>query len=416
MKIVFLHQNIPGQYKHLARVFGADPKNEVYFVSKPKAVEIPGVKKITYKLHREQNKDIHHYLASVESAVLYGQAVARAMVGLRNTGFKPDVICAHPGWGESLFVKDVFPDAALLNYFEFYYHSSGSDVGFDPDYKVTLNDLCRIRVKNTNNLLSLEACDAGVSPTRWQRKQFPPEYLYKIAQIHEGIDTKIAAPNPDAKVKLPDGRVLTRNDEVVTYVARNLEPYRGFPSFMRAVPEICRRRPNAHIVIVGGDGVSYGRKLPKGETYRAQMLKEVKIDPGRVTFAGYLPYEKFLRILQASSVHVYLTYPFVLSWSMLEAMSIGCLVIGSDTPPVTEVLADGKNGLLVDFYSPQQIAERIDEVLDHKDRMARIRKAARETILERYELNNCLKKHVKLIKQLASGKLPSVSRPIKVPA
>ena len=414
MKILFLHQNMPGQYKHLARVFGADPKNEVYFISKPKPVEIPGVKKITYKLHREQNKDIHHYLAPAESAVLYGQAVARVLMDLRKTGFKPDVVCAHPGWGEAMFVKDVFPDAPLLNYFEFYYHSSGSDVGFDPEYNVTLNDLCRIRVKNMNNLLSLEACDAGVSPTRWQRKQFPAEFLYKIAQIHDGIDTKIAAPNPGAKIQLPNGKQLGRDDEIVTYVARNLEPYRGFPTFMRAVPEICRRRPNAHIVIVGGDGVSYGRKLPKGQTFRAKMLKEVKIDPERVHFAGYLPYDKFLKILQASSVHIYLTYPFVLSWSMLEAMSAGCLVIGSDTAPVTEVISDGKNGLLVDFFSPKQIAERIDEVLDHKDRMARIRKAARDTILERYDLDMCLKKHVKLIKSLAAGKLPSVSRPLKV--
>jgi len=416
MKIIFMHQNIPGQYKHLARVYGADPKNEVYFVTKPKAVEIPGVKKITYNLHREQNKEIHHYLAPIEGAVLYGQAVARTLVTLKNTGFKPDIICAHPGWGEALFVKDVFPDTALLSYFEFYYRSSGSDVGFDPEYQVTLNDLCRIRTKNTNNLLSLEACDAGISPTRWQRKQFPAEFLYKIAQIHDGVDTDAAKPNPKVKLRLSNGRMLGHEDEVVTYVARNLEPYRGFPSFMRAIPEICRRRPNAHIIIVGADGVSYGRKLPKGETYRKKMLNEVKVDPERVHFAGYVPYDKFLKILQVSSAHIYLTYPFVLSWSMLEAMSSGCLVIGSDTQPVTEVITDGKNGLLVDFYSPQQIAERIDEVLNHKDRMARIRKAARETILERYDLNKCLKKQMKLIRSLAEGKYPSVSRPIKVPA
>lgn len=416
MKIIFMHQNMPGQYKHLARVFGADPKNEVYFVTKPKNVEIPGVKKITYKLHRQPNKDIHHYLHPIESAVLYGQAVARQLLALRKTGFRPDIMCAHPGWGESLFAKDVFPETPLLNYFEFYYHSSGSDVGFDPEIDITLNDLCRIRTKNLNNLLSLEACDAGVSPTRWQRKQFPPEYLYKIAQIHEGIDMDVAKPNPGAKIRLPNGKLLTRDDEVVTYVARNLEPYRGFPTFMRAIPEICRRRPNAHIIIVGGDGVSYGRKLPKGQTYRQKMLKEVEIDRERVHFAGYLPYDKFLKILQTSSVHVYLTYPFVLSWSMLEAMSIGCLVIGSDTPPVTEVIADGKNGLLVDFFSPERIAARVDEVLSHKDRMKSIRKAARQTVLERYELTKCMKKQIKLIRQLAGGKLPSVSRPIKVPA
>jgi glycosyltransferase involved in cell wall biosynthesis len=416
MKILFMHQNIPGQYKHLARIFGADAKNTVYFVTKPKAVEIPGVKKVTYKLHRDVQKDIHHYIAPLESAVLYGQAVARVLLAVKNSGFTPDIICAHPGWGEALYVKDVYPDVPLLSYFEFYYRSKGSDVGFDPEIEVTLNDYCRVRTKNTSNLLSLEACDAGISPTRWQRKQFPPEYLYKIAQIHDGIDTNLAAPNKEARVDLPNGNTLTRNDEVVTYVARNLEPYRGFPVFMHAIPEICRRRPNAQILIVGGDGVSYGRRLPKGETYRAKMLSEVKIDPARVHFLGYMPYEKFLKVLQISSVHVYLTFPFVLSWSMLEAMAAGCLVIGSDTPPVTEVITDGKNGLLVDFFSPKQIAERIDEVLNHKDGMAHLRRAARETVLERYELQSCLKKQIKLIKSLADGKIPSMTRPIKVPA
>ena len=416
MKIVFMHQNIPGQYKHLARLFGADPKNEVYFVSKPKAVDIPGVNKVTYKLHRDPQKTTHHYIAPLENAVLFGQAAARALLELKKKGFTPDVICAHPGWGEALYVKDVYPDVPLLNYFEFYYRASGSDVGFDPEIKIELNDYCRIRTKNTNNLLSLESCDAGVSPTRWQRKQFPKEYLYKISLIHDGIDTEIAVPDKNAVLQLPNGKVLKKGDEVVTYVARNLEPYRGFPIFMRAIPEICRMRPNAQIVIVGGDGVSYGRKLPKNETYRAKMLAEVKVDPARVHFVGYLPYDKFLKVLQISSAHIYLTYPFVLSWSMLESMSAGCLVIGSDTPPVTEVIADGKNGLLVDFFSSKQIAERINEVLSHKDQMAHIRRAARETILERYELSNCLKKHIKLIRTLAGGKLPTMANPIKIPA
>lgn len=416
MKIVFMHQNFPGQYKHLARVFGADPKNEVYFVSKPKSVEIPGVKKVTYKLHREPKKDMHHYVAPLESAVLFGQAAARALMELKKRGFTPDIICAHPGWGEALYTKDVYPSTPLLNYFEFYYRSSGSDVGFDPEIKIGLDDLCRIRTKNTNNLLSLESCDAGISPTRWQRKQFPKEYLYKISQIHDGIDTELCAPDKDARLELPNGKVLTRNDEVVTYIARNLEPYRGFPTFMRAVAEICRRRPNVQIVLVGGDSVSYGRRLAKGETYRAKMLAEVKIDPARVHFLGYIPYEKFLKVLKVSSAHVYLTYPFVLSWSMLEAMASGCVIIGSDTQPVTEVISDGKNGLLVDFFSPKQIADRVDEVLDHKDRMAHIRRQARETVLERYELSSCLKKHIKLIKSVADGKIPTMAKPVKLPA
>ncbi|MGB8273671.1 MAG: glycosyltransferase family 4 protein [Alphaproteobacteria bacterium] len=414
MKILFMHQNMPGQYKHLARLYAADSKNDVRFVTKRKGVEIPGVKKYVYDLHREGHKALHHYLKPLEGAVLYGQAAARTLFQLKKSGFVPDVICVHPGWGEALYVKDIYGEVPLLGYFEFYYHASGADVGFDPDTPVSLDDMCRIRTKNANNLLSLECCDAGVSPTKWQRSQFPEEFLYKIARIHDGIDTKVVAPDPAARLDLPNGKTVAAGDEVVTYVARNLEPYRGFPSFMHAAEEICRRRPKCQIVIVGGDGVSYGRRLASGETYRAKMLSEVKIDPARVHFLGNVPYDRFLKVLQVSAAHVYLTYPFVLSWSMLEAMGAGCLVVGSDTPPVTEVLSDGRNGLLVDFFKPKQIADRVGEALDHKDRMAAIRTRARATVVERYDLSMCLKKHKKLIGDLAAGKLPSVKKPVKV--
>jgi glycosyltransferase involved in cell wall biosynthesis len=416
MKILFMHQNFPGQFKHLARHFAVDAQNEVLFITRPKAVEIPGVTKHAYKLHRKPRRDIHHYVSHLESSVLYGQAAGRVMLSLKNKGYVPDVIVAHPGWGESLYTKDIYPDVPLLNYCEFYYLSSGSDVGFDPEIEVTVNDFCRIRTKNANNLLSLEACDAGLSPTKWQRDQFPREYAYKIALIHDGINTDVASPDPKAALQLPNGKTVTRKDEVVTYIARNLEPYRGFPVFMRAAEEICRRRPNCQIIVVGGDGVSYGRRPPKGQTYRSMALNEVTIDPERVHFLGWLAYERFLKVVQASSVHVYLTFPFVLSWSMLEMMSAEGLVIASATPPVTEIIEEGKNGLLFDFFDHKAIADRVDEVLDHKTQMAQIRKRARKTILERYELSACMKKQIELIQDLANGNRPSQEKPATPPA
>lgn len=416
MKILFIHQNFPGQFKHLARLLAADGRNEVRCVTKRKTVEIPGVEKYVYDLHRGPRREIHHYVRHLEGSVLYGQAAARVLVALKKDGYVPDVIFAHPGWGESLFVKDVYPSVPLLNYLEFYYRARGADVGFDPGTEVTLDESCRVRVKNANNLLSLEACDAGVSPTKWQRSQFPEKYLYKIALVHDGVDTGAARPDPDAELRLHGGKTLTRRDEVVTYAVRNLEPYRGFPVFMRAVEEICRRRPSCEIVIVGGDGVSYGRRLPKGQTYRAKALSEVTIDPDRVHFLGWVPYETFLKVVQVSSAHVYLTYPFVLSWSMLEAMSAGAVVIGSDTPPVAEIVEDGRNGLLVDFFSASDIADRVDEVLDHENRMAEIRERARDTIIERYELSECVRKQVRLLEDLANGSRPSLEQPAAIPA
>jgi len=205
-------------------------------------------------------------------------------------------------------------------------------------------------------------------------------------------------------LKLPDGRVISKDVELITYVSRNLEPYRGFHTVMRALPEILRRRPKAQVLMLGGDDVSYGRRLPAGETYRQKMLAEVPVDPARVHFLGRISYDGFVGVLRASAVHIYLTYPFVLSWSMLEAMSCGCLVIGSATPPVQEVIRDRENGLLVDFFSTQQIADRVEEVLDHPNRMQALRDAARQTIVERYDLRRvCLPQLADLLNRLVAG-------------
>ncbi len=412
MRLLFLHQNCPGQYKRLAPLMARTAGSQVVFITQPGKPDLPGVTKVEYKLARKPSKETHRYLRGFEDAVLHGQAVARAAISLRERGFRPDVICAHPSWGEALYVKDVFPRAKLIMFCEFYYRAEGSDVGFDPPRSPTVDDRCRVRTKNATHLLTLEQSNAGVAPTRWQRDQFPPEFLPRISVIHDGIDTAGVAPDPTATLELPDGRVLRASDEVVTYVARNLEPYRGFHIFMRALEESCRRRPNAHYIIVGGDGVSYGSALPDGQTYRAKLLSEVKIDERRVHFLGRLPYDRFLRVLQVSGAHVYLTYPFVLSWSMLEAMSAGCVVIGSATPPVEEVIEDGRNGLLVDFFSAEQIADRIDEVLAHKDRLADLRRQARKTVIERYELARCLQRHARLIRQVAAGaRVPASAAP-----
>ncbi len=407
MKILFAHQNFPAQYRYLAAHFGAAPENQVVAVAKRGDANIPGVRVLTYKPKREPTKDIHHYIREFENHILHGQAVAEILVKLRSSGFRPDIVCAHPGWGETLYIKDIFPKAPLLSYCEFFYRSAGSDVGFDPKNKPSLDTLCRVRTRNASLLVTLEACDHGIVPTRWQWQQHPPQFLSKISVIHDGIRTDLAIPKADAAFALPGAGTLTRADEVVTYVARNLEPYRGFPSFMQAAAIIARRRPKVRFIVVGGDEVSYGAKLPDGRSYREKMLSEVDIDRSRLHFLGRVPYEEFIRVLQVSSVHVYLTLPFVLSWSMLEAMSAGCLVAGSDTAPVTEVIRDGENGLLVDFFSPESIADAVDRVLDAPDRMATLRKRARQNIIAKYELKRCMAQQLALMRRLAGQTVPA---------
>ncbi|HYE00795.1 MAG TPA: glycosyltransferase family 4 protein [Alphaproteobacteria bacterium] len=414
MDYLFVHQNCPGQFKHLAPRLAARPDSRVAFISKPGRPTPPGVTKVEYKLGREPTPNLHRYLRNFEQAVIHGQAVARAALALKNSGFRPGLIYAHPGWGEALFLKDVFPDAKVLHFCEFYYHAHGADVGFEPGEAVSLDDEARLRIKNANNLMSLEACDWGISPTRWQWQQYPAEFRDRISVVFDGVDTAVCRPVPEASLTLPDGRVLRRGQEVVTYVARNLEPYRGFHVFMRAAAEIQRRRPEAQIVVVGGDQVSYGRGAPDGRTWRETLLDEVgpALDASRIHFLGWVPYERYLEVLRVSAAHVYLTYPFVLSWSMMEAMASECLIVGSATPPVMEVVEDGVNGLLTDFHDPAALAARVAEALAHPDRHAALRAAARRTVVERYALEDCIGRQLGVVDALLAGRRPDLPAPL----
>lgn len=411
MKALFVHQNMPGQYKHLAPALAERPGNEVVFVTKSEEARIPRVAKLVYKLAREPHRDIHNYVRGFEEQVLYGQAVVRTCLSLKEKGFVPDIICAHSGWGEALFLRDVFPTSRILVFCEFFYRSDGADVGFLPGTEPDINARCRTRCRNTHMLLSMEAADWGVTPTEWQWSLHPPEMRQRISVLHDGVDTDLCRPDPAAALTLPTGRTLTRDDEVVTYIARNLEPYRGFPVMMQAIAEIHRRRPKAEVVIVGGDGISYGSAPRDAPNWREKMLREVTIDPLRVHFLGRVPYQQFRQVIGVSQAHVYLTFPFVLSWSMLEAMATGCVVIGSRTSPVEEVIRDGDTGLLVDFMDAAGIADRVDAVLDHPDRMSEMRDRARKDIVARYDLRRvCLPGHVRMVEDLVAGRLPAQGR------
>lgn len=409
MNIIFIHQNFPGQYRHLVKQFLSDGQNRIVGICQSQA---PGVTdkafaqvlKSVYKPHREPAKTTHPYLKNVEKNIVTGQGVVRRLLDLRKKGFNPDLAFAHLGWGEALYFKDIFPDVPLIGYCEFYYHGNGADLGFDPEFPATIDDRMRVRTWNATQLISLASADICVSPTQWQKSLYPVEFRDKIQVIHEGINTEQVKPDREVALTLPDGMILTKDREVVTYTARGLEPYRGFHVFMRAAEEICRRRPKCHIIITGGDETRYGKKLPGGMSWREKMLKEVTINPARVHFMGYVPYKTHLKILQVSSAHVYLTVPFVLSWSMLEAMAAECVVIGSATPPVEEFIDDGRNGLLVDFFSPQKIADRVDEVLDDPDRMRHLGKAARQDIVEHYEVRNKLSEYDGLWHSLIGNK------------
>jgi glycosyltransferase involved in cell wall biosynthesis len=413
MNIWFVHKNFPGQYRRLAPFFAKRRDCSVVAIGEVMRLRIEDARHYTYEAPEPSSPGTHGYVWNLETGVRRGIEAARLALKLKRQGLRPDIVCSHPGWGETLYFREVFPDAKFLSYQEFFYRPAGSDLGFDPEFagRSKLDAMCRARTKNAVNLLSLDLADWNVCPTHWQRAQFPEEFQPKMSVIHDGIDTKVLKPDRAAKLSLKGRQPisLSAHDEVITFSVRNLEPYRGFHIFMRALPELMRRRPKAHILVVGGDEVSYGIRLPEDMTYRQMLFEEVRerIDADRLHFLGRLPYEQFLTVLQISSAHVYLTYPFVLSWSMLEAMAAECLVVASKTPPVEEVLVDGENGLLFDFFSPEALSETVCRALDDRDLARTLRKNARATIVENYDFESvCLPRQVELIEQVASGTLP----------
>ncbi len=405
MNVLFVHQNFPGQFKHLApHLARAGHRVRALGIDGP---GLPGMDLHRYKPQRATAKQTHPWAQEFETKVIRGEACAAAALALRKAGFSPDVIVANPGWGESLFLKDVFPGAKMLALLEFFYATRGLDFDFDPEFhKPDAVRDARLRAKNAHLLMALTDMDRGLSPTEFQKRTLPEVYRSKVSVIFDGIDTDVVKPDPAASVRVGE-KDFRAGDEVLTFVNRNLEPYRGYHIFMRALPQILKRRPNAQVLIVGSDGVSYGAAAPAGKTWKQIFFDEVKnkIDVARVHFLGRLPYEQYLKVLQVSACHVYLTYPFVLGWSCIEAMSTGCLVVGSRTPPVEEAIAHGKNGVLVDFFDVAGLSAAACDALAQPKKFVVLRDAARKTALERYDLAKvCLPRQVKLVEELAASR------------
>ncbi len=409
MKILFVHQNFPGQFLHLAPEMarrGHDCLALTDVVNqRASAIPVARYKHEALKVDPAQTRLGRNYTTMSDRGV----TVARAALQLRDKGYVPDVIFGHSGWGETLFLKEVWPEANLLVYAEFYYKGRGADVGFDTEFNPPNFDQVMIAQGRTAHLgQALTHADAGLSPTDWQASTYPAPLRRMIEVIFDGVDTAVMVPNAAASVTLPSGQVLKAGDEVLTFVNRNLEPYRGYHIFMRALPAVLAARPDAQVVIVGGDEVSYGNP-PKGQKgWKETILSEVrdKLDLTRVHFIGKVPYPTFAALMQVSRAHAYLTYPFVLSWSMLEAMAAGAMIVGSRTAPVQEVLQDGVNGRLVDFFDVPGWQAALIDALANPEAYLHLRRAARQTILERYDLKgHCLPRMVQFVERHGPGGL-----------
>ena len=403
MKFLLVHQNFPGQFLHIVRHLVKSKQHEVVFLTEPNPNVIPGVRKVPYRKPPPGSPDTHWAVREFDAALRRADVVGQTAANLKQLGFTPDIIIGHHGWGEMLNLPDVWPGVPMLGYMEFFYHTDGIDVGFDAEFPIPVADFPRVRAKNAVNHLALNLGGHGQTPTEWQLSTYPAWARERISLLAEGVDLTVCAPNPKgrtAKLKVGDA-TIGPEEKLVTYVARDLEPYRGFHVIMRALPHLLKARKDLRVVIVGGDGVSYGGPAANG-TWRETMMAELggQIDPQRVLFPGRVDYSTYLALLGRSDAHVYLTYPFVASWSLREALASGCAVVGSDTQPVREFITHGRNGMLVPFFDIEGLARQVIEVIEDQALSRRIRAGARRFAQAHLAMDDYLARYEELIRKL----------------
>jgi glycosyltransferase involved in cell wall biosynthesis len=411
MRVLFVHPYFPAHYLQIARHLATAGGNEVIAIAQTHQPGFPGVRRIVYRPAQDV-AGISQHTWSAHSCVSNALAVADIATDLRRTGFEPDIVLGHSAWGEIWHLRDVFPQTPLLGYFEFFHRAHGADVGFDAEAPPVEHLARQIRWNNLGNLLGLDVATAGQCPSYWQRSGYPTQYHGNLKVFHDGVDTRTVSPDPLARLRIA-GREVRAGDEVVTYVARSLEPHRGFHIFMRSLPTILAARPNAQVLIVGGDEPSYTPRPSDGRTYRQRSLDELgdSLDLSRVHFLNTIPYAQYVKALQVSRVHVHLSYPHTLASSLLEAMSAGCLVVGSNTAAIQEAINDRENGLLVDFFSPRELADRVIEALESPHAHDSIRRAARESVIRRFDAASvCVPAHMRLIETLRASNRSSAAR------
>ena len=361
MKILFIHDNFPAQFGALG-LWLARYGWEVAFATAAEQVSAPGFRILTYKPHRKPSGETHPYAQAMDRAAINAQGFVRAARAWRAAGYSPDVIVAHSGWGAGMFARDLFPRATFVAYCEWWYSYPGADVTYLAElegrpFAPSLEGPMHERARNAPIAMDIAASEAVLCPTRFQAAQFPPLLRPALTVQHDGIDTDFYAPSP-AERRSTLGGLVAEDARLVTYATRGMEPHRGFPQFMAALPRIFAADPKAVAVIAGENRVAYGGQSLRGTDWKAKALAENDLDPSRVLFTGRLSRPDYLRLLQRSDAHVYLTVPFVLSWSMLEAMSVGCALVLSDTEPVRE-FAGPDQALLADLGRPATIAESV---------------------------------------------------------
>jgi glycosyltransferase involved in cell wall biosynthesis len=408
MQVLYVHQNFPAQFGHVASHLANSLKWRCDFISETPAGEAGGVRKLQYKLAGGATQHNHFCSRTFENTIWHCDAVYQATKVRKAAGYRPDLIVGHSGFGSTLFLRELYPDVPCINLFEFYYHPHGpdSDMDFRADLGWPLDDqkYLRARARNAMILLDLQNCDAGYTPTHFQRSRFPQEYLPKIDCIFDGVDRSIYH-GFEEKLRPVDadrtvaGVTIPAGTRLVTYVSRGFESMRGFDRFMAVADRVGRQFPDVKFLVIGSDRIAYGGDsayLGEHKTFKDWTLARGNFDLSKFIFPGKVHPLELARVLAATDLHIYFTVPFVLSWSMMNAMSCGAVVLGSSTAPVKEMITDGQTGLLADFFDTEAMATRAVGVLKDPAASRPIGRAAEAMIAEKYSLEAVLPNMIRM--------------------
>ncbi len=404
MHIVWIHQNFPAQFGHIAKRLADGQKVRSTFVTNRPPAKPVGIEVVPYQIRGGATRHNSYFTRTFENSVAHAHGVYEAC---KQWGGRPDLVVAHSGFGSSLFLRELW-NCPIINYFEYFYHPHDSDLDFRPNMPAAERDVLRSYCRNAMLLLDLENCDAGYCPTDWQRSRFPAVYQPKLTTVFDGVDTQVWKRHADAPRTIAD-RVIPADTRIVTYVSRGFESMRGFDVFIQAAKRIYQAYPNVIFAVVGSDRIAYGgdQRFTRGQSFREHVLSQDEYDLSKFIFTGMLPSPALAQLWSIADLHIYLTVPFVLSWSLFNALACGATVLASDTEPVRELITDRENGLLTDFFDVETLASQAVDVLNTPEDFAHLRRAGERLIEERYSLETTLPKLLELYREVKTSYEPA---------
>tara|TARA_B100000674_G_scaffold498388_1_gene536456 strand:+ start:1733 stop:2938 length:1206 start_codon:yes stop_codon:yes gene_type:complete len=399
MKLLLVHQNFPGQFRDLGPAL-CDRGHELKAIGSSQRPTDQRIEVLRYQHNLGERSGVHPHSLEVDEWITRSEQVANLAMKLKQRGWAPDVMLAHPGWGEALLLRQVFPSTPLVIWPELWLrpeHLGISSTGMN------VGQMQYLRIKDWLIDGAMADASLAVLPTQYQASTFPARWQHKIAVVHEGV--------PEAMLQLPrlgqltiaNGVTLGQDVPVVTFISRNLEPMRGFPTFMRAMPSLLAHNPKVQIVIVGGDEVSYSSAPGDGRTWRDHLLEELgdRIDRNRVHLFGRMPHDQLQKLYRRSDLHVYLSKAFVLSWSLLELMACGTPVLGEANSMMEELIQPGVNGALW-RGQPENLAKAILTLLEKPDQLRQWGRQAKQQLQPTYLQQHCLNQLEHLLQQQAN--------------